>query len=125
MNQQNQSTGLNLPPPAQKKRMKTSARRHRTQLLAEAGGIRRGAAWGAGGGATAGHTQSKSVTGGHPDVRAALLLDDNLHLMVHLLEAVTVHDGYTHTHKSINSLHRKPPTATPTHSTPTTFFTYL
>lgn len=110
--------------------MKTSARHHLTRLLAEAGGIKMGEVLGVEGGATAGHAHSKPVTGGDPDVRPALLLNDNLHLMVHLLEAVTVHDCYTHTHthKSINPLRRKPtdkpllPPPPHQHSAPPTFF---
>lgn len=74
-----------------------------------------------GGGAAAGRAQSKSVAGGDPDVRAALLFDDNLHLVVHLLEAVTVHDGYTHTHTQNQSIHCFViPTCPPLHTQCTT-----
>ena len=49
----------------------------------------------------AGSGQSESVAGGNPDVRTALLLDDGFDQVVHLLEAVAVHDGcrWTHTYK--------------------------
>lgn len=45
-----------------------------------------------------GSGQSESVSGGNPDVRATLLLDDYFNQVVHLLKAVAVDDGYTHTH---------------------------
>lgn len=37
--------------------------------------------------------QSESVSGGNPDVRATLLLDDYFNQVVHLLKAVAVDDG--------------------------------
>lgn len=39
-------------------------------------------------------SQSEPVSGRNPDVRSALLLDDQLHLEVHLIEAVALGNGW-------------------------------